>query len=115
MIGLVGKLLTIDIILEVGRVSNLVFGQALKTSGDALFTTIIAVIFTYFCMVGGTWFFGIRLNLLAVGAYIGLALDECARAVCMFLRWQSGRWKTKGFIKEEKPKEEPLSESESCG
>lgn len=114
MIGLVGKLLTIDIILEVGRVSNLVFGQALKTSGDALFTTIIAVIFTYLCMVGGTWFFGIRLNLLAVGAYIGLALDECARAVCMFLRWQSGRWKTKGFIKEENPKEEPLSESESC-
>lgn len=98
MIALVGKLLAIDILLEVGRVTNLVFGNALKTSGDALFTTAVAVIFMYLCMVGGTWFFGIRLNLLAVGAYIALACDECVRAVCMVLRWQSGRWKTKGFI-----------------
>lgn len=101
MIALVGKLLAIDIILEVGRATNLVFGQALKTSGDALFTTIIAVVFMYLCMVGGTWFFGIHLGLMAVGAYIGLACDECVRAVCMFLRWQSGKWKTKGFIRHE--------------
>ena len=101
MIALVGKLLAIDIVLEMGRVTNLVFGQALKTSGDALFTTIMAVVFMYICMVGGTWFFGIQLNLMAVGAYIGLASDECVRAVGMVLRWQSGKWKTKGFIKHE--------------
>ena len=101
MIRLVKLLLAIDIILEVGRVANLVFGQALKTSGDAVFTTIIGVVFMYICMVGGTRFFGIRLNLLAAGAYIGLACDECARAVCMFLRWQSGKWRTKGFIRQE--------------
>ncbi|MDE7274042.1 MAG: hypothetical protein K2N95_13445 [Lachnospiraceae bacterium] len=87
----------IDIILEVGRVTNLVFGQALKTIGDALHTTVIAVIFMYLCMVGGTWLFGIRLNMLAAGAYIGLAGDECVRAVFLFQRWQSGRWKTKGL------------------
>lgn len=98
MIALASKLLVIDILLEAGRATNLVFGQALKTSGDALFTTIIGVIFMYFCMVGGTWFFGIRLELMAVGAYIGLASDECIRALCMVLRWQSGKWKTKGFI-----------------
>lgn len=98
MIALVKTLLIIDIVLEVGRVTNLVFGQALKTSGDALFTTIIGVIFMYICMVGGTWFFGIHLNFLVIGAYIGLTSDECIRAFFMFLRWQSGKWKTKGFI-----------------
>ncbi len=98
MIALVKILLTIDIVLEIGRVTNLVFGQALKTSGDAFFTTIIGVIFMYLCMVGGTWLFGIHLQFYAIGAYIGLAGDECVRAVCMFLRWQSGKWKTKGFI-----------------
>ena len=98
MISLVGKLLLVDIVLEIGRVSNLVFGQALKTSGDALFTTIIAAIFMYLCAVGGTYFFGIRLEMLAVGAYIGLALDECVRAICMFLRWKSGKWRSKGLI-----------------
>lgn len=98
MIALVKTLLIIDIVLEVGRVTNLVFGQALKTSGDALFTTIIGVIFMYICIVGGTWFFGIHLNFLVIGAYIGLTSDECIRALFMFLRWQSGKWKTKGFI-----------------
>jgi putative MATE family efflux protein len=98
MIALVGKLLAIDIALEMGRVTNLVYGQALKTSGDAIFPSIIGAVFMYLCMVGGTYFFGIRLGLLVVGAYIGMASDECVRAVCMVLRWKSGRWKTKGFI-----------------
>ncbi len=98
MIALASRLLVIDIALEVGRAANLVFGQALKTSGDALFTSIIAVIFMYLCMVGGTWFFGIHMGMMAVGAYIGLASDECIRAVCMALRWRSGKWRAKGFI-----------------
>ena len=98
MISLVGKLLVIDIALESGRVTNLVYGQALKTSGDAIFPTIIGAIFMYLCMVGGTYFFGIHLGLLVVGAYIGMASDECVRAVCMYLRWKSGKWKSKGFL-----------------
>lgn len=98
IIALASRLLVIDIVLEAGRATNLVFGQALKTSGDALFTTVIGVIFMYLCMVGGTWFFGIRLELMAVGAYIGLASDECIRALCMVLRWKSGKWRSKGFI-----------------
>ena len=52
----------------------------------------------YLCMVGGTYFFGIHLGLLVVGAYIGMASDECVRAVCMYLRWKSGKWKSKGFL-----------------
>lgn len=100
MISLVSRLLAIDIALEIGRVSNLVFGNALKTSGDALFTTVIAAVFMYLCAVGGTYFFGIHLGLLVTGAYIGMALDECVRAVAMFLRWQSGRWREKRLIRE---------------
>lgn len=99
MISLVGKLLAIDIVLEMGRVTNLVYGNALKTSGDAIFPTVIGAAFMYLCAVGGTWLFGIRLNLLVVGAYIGLASDECVRAVCMYLRWRSGRWKGKILVR----------------
>lgn len=98
MIALVGKLLAIDIVLEIGRVSNLVFGNALKTSGDAVFTMIIGAIFMYLCAVGGTYFFGIHLELQVIGAYIGLAMDECVRAICMFLRWQSGKWKNNVLV-----------------
>ena len=98
MVSLVQILLTIDIALEIGRVTNLVFGNALKTSGDAVFPVIIATIFMFLCTVGGTYFFGIHLNLLVVGAYIGLALDECIRAVAMFIRWQTGKWREKSIV-----------------
>ena len=93
MISLVCKLLVIDIALEMGRVTNLVFGQALKTSGDPVFPVIIAAVFMYLCAVGGTYVFGICLELQVVGAFIGLAIDECIRAVFMFGRWQTGKWR----------------------
>ena len=98
MINLVVKLLIIDIFLEFGRVTNLVYGQALKTSGDAVYPVIMGAIFMYLAAVGGTYFFGIRLGLLAVGAYIAMASDECARAIGMVLRWKTGKWKTKRLV-----------------
>lgn len=100
MVAIVAKLLAIDIVLEIGRATNLVFGNALKTSGDALFPVIIGAIFMFLCTVCGTYFFGIRLELMVVGAYIALALDECTRAVAMFLRWQSGKWREKGIVQD---------------
>ena len=98
MISLVVKLLAIDVILEIGRVSNLVFGNALKTAGDVMFPMVIAAVFMYLCAVGGTYFFGIRLEMMVVGAYIGLASDECVRAIAMVLRWETGIWKTKRIV-----------------
>ena len=98
MVSLVQILLGIDIFLEIGRVSNLVFGNALKTSGDALYPVVVGAIFMFLCTVCGTYFFGIHLNLLVVGAYIALALDEITRAIAMFIRWQSGKWKEKSIV-----------------
>lgn len=100
MISLVVKLLAVDVFLEVGRVINLVYGQALKTSGDAVFPVIMGAIFMYLCAVGGTYFFGLHLGLLAVGAYIAMASDECVRAVGMMLRWKTGKWKMKRLVDE---------------
>lgn len=98
MINLVVKLLIVDIFLEFGRVTNLVYGQALKTSGDALFPVVMGAIFMYLFAVGGTYFLGIHLGLLAVGAYIAMAADECARAVGMVIRWKSGKWRNKRLV-----------------
>ena len=95
MIRLVSRLLVVDIFLEVGRVCNLVFGDALKTSGDAVYPMCVAVVFAFVCAAGGTWLLGVRLGGLVMGAYIAMASDECVRAVFMFLRWHSGTWKTK--------------------
>ena len=98
MINLVVKLLVVDIFLEFGRVTNLVYGQALKTSGDAVFPVIMGAIFMYLFAVGGTYFLGIHMGLQALGAYIAMASDECARAVGMVFRWKSGKWKGKSLV-----------------
>ena len=37
---------------------------------------------------------------LVLGAYIGMCLDECVRAVFMFLRWHKGIWKNKNLLDE---------------
>ena len=99
MIHLVSNLLTINIALEVGRGLNLVYGSALKASGDAVFPMVIAVVFVFLCAAGGTWLFGIHLGWLAVGAYVAMALDECVRAVGMVLRWHNGKWKDHRIVK----------------
>ena len=98
MVELVQKLMVIDIALEAGRVTNLVYGNALKTSGDAVFPVILGAVFMFLCAAGGTYLLGIQLHLAVVGAYIGLTADECSRAVGMMLRWRSGAWKKKGSV-----------------
>ena len=52
----------------------------------------------YLFAVGGTYFLGIHMGLQAVGAYIAMAADECARAVGMVFRWKSGKWKSKSLV-----------------
>lgn len=99
LIDLVAKLLVVDIFLEMGRAGNLVFGNALKTSGDALFTTVLGAVFMYLCAVLGSWLLGVRLEWMAVGVYVAMAADECVRAVGMGIRWHSGAWKKKILIR----------------
>ena len=70
----------------------MVYGFAVKTSGDAIYPMTIGIIFMYLCAPGGTWLFGVKLGWLAVGAYAAMALDECVRAVLMYARWRRGNW-----------------------
>ncbi|MCR5607879.1 MAG: MATE family efflux transporter [Lachnospiraceae bacterium] len=98
MIKIVSRLLAIDIILEFGRASNLVFGNALKTCQDAVYIMVIAIIFMYVLAVGCTYILGIHFKWYVYGAYVGLAADECVRAVCMYLRFKKGKWKDKVLV-----------------
>ena len=98
MVHMVTRLLWIDVALEVGRVTNLIYGNALKTCGDAVFPVILGIVFMFLCTVVGGWILGIHLGYMVIGCYIAMAADECFRGVGMLLRWQSDRWQNKGFI-----------------
>ena len=91
-------LLFIDIFLELGRIANLVFANALKTAGDALYIVIVASIIMLLVGAGGTYILGIKAELLAIGAYISMALDEIIRGIISYFRFHSGKWESKTLV-----------------
>jgi len=91
--------LFIDIALELGRAINMVYGQTLKSTGDSVFPAILGAIFMMGVAVGGSYLFGIVLKLNVLGVYIALAMDECIRAIFMYLRWKTGKWEKKIVVK----------------
>lgn len=96
--------LFIDIALEVGRAGNLVYGNALKASGDAFFPMIVNVVATLITVIGGTYLFAVTCRLGAIGAYIALAADECTRGIFVFFRFRSGKWEKKALVKDQTSK-----------
>ena len=92
--------LFIDIFLEVGRTSNIFAGSTLRATGDAVYPFVIGVIFQWSVAVGVSYVIGIPLGFGLVGMWVGFALDENIRGVILLHRWKSGKWRTKGFVKE---------------
>ena len=44
------------------------------------------------------YLFGIKLEFMAIGAYIAMALDECIRGIISIFRWKSKKWQEKALI-----------------
>ena len=95
--------LVIDVFLEVGRTANIFAVGTLRATGDAVYPVIIGIIFQWSIAVGLSYVIGIPLGYGLVGMWIGFALDENIRGIILMRRWRSGKWKTKGFVKESIP------------
>ena len=91
--------LIVDIFLEVGRTSNIFAVGTLRATGDAIYPVVIAIIFNWTIAVGLSYVIGIPLGFGLVGMWVGFALDENIRGIILMRRWRSGKWKTKGFVK----------------
>lgn len=91
--------LWVDVILEVGRALNITAGGALKSTGDATYTLIIAVIFMSLFQVGFGYLFGIVFQWGLVGIWLASTLDELVRGTANVLRWRSRIWQTKVLVR----------------
>lgn len=105
--------LSIDVVLELGRACNIVSVRALQTAGDINFPVISSIISCWVIAVGGTYLFGIVLDLGIIGCWIAMCLDECLRAIAFLFRWKKGVWKKKDLIEgfsppSQKPVLEPI-------
>ena len=90
--------LVVDVLLEVGRTSNIFAGSTLRATGDTVYPFVVGVVFQWSVAVGLAYVLGIPLGLGLVGMWIGFALDENIRGVILLRRWRSGRWRSKGFV-----------------
>lgn len=94
----VGKqLLMMEIIREFGSTFNVVIIRSLQAAGDVRFPVAIGIASMWGIMVPVSYLFGVHFGMGLVGLWIGVALDECVRAVIVFIRWKKGRWRGKAI------------------
>ncbi len=97
IINLGANLMLINVILELGRTTNLVVIASLRGAGDVLFPTLCAIVSMIFVSTLGSYVFAVELSLGIYGLWIALTLDECLRGALMLFRLRSGKWKEKAL------------------
>jgi putative MATE family efflux protein len=85
-------LLRLAIILEPGRVFNVIVISSLRATGDVGFPIQMAVLSMWCVWVPLAWFLGLRLHFGLVGVWIAMMTDEWLRGLLMYWRWKKRRW-----------------------
>ena len=84
----------VSVVMEVGRILNIIIINSLRAVGDTRFPVIMAVISMWGVSVTIGTFLSVYMHMGLLGVWIGFCCDECSRGVIMLIRW-----KTKGWIK----------------
>ena len=92
------KIFPLMIILEMGRVFNIVIINSLHAAGDIKFPMFMSIICVYVVAVLFSYIFGISLGWGLAGIWIANAMDEWIRGIAMYLRWKSRKWQNKSFV-----------------
>jgi putative MATE family efflux protein len=87
------KIMMIEIILEIGKCSNITLVRSLQATGDTKFPMLVGIISMWSVAFGLGTFLAVACKMGLVGIWIGMALDEDIRAVIFFFRWKLGKWK----------------------
>ncbi|HLX71419.1 MAG TPA: MATE family efflux transporter, partial [Verrucomicrobiae bacterium] len=85
-------LIRIGLLLEPGRVFNVVVISSLRATGDARFPVIAGFLCMWGLWVPLAWLLGIKLGLGLVGIWISMICDEWTRGLLMYHRWTKRKW-----------------------
>lgn len=89
--------LLVSIFGEIGRSLYLIVGASLRACGDARFTSVIGFTSMWFIALPLAWYFGVHLSWGLIGISIVVSIDEVLRGTSNILRWNSGKWQSKGL------------------
>lgn len=87
-------LLRMGVLLEPGRVFNIVVISSLRATGDARFPFKMGIASMWGLWVPLAWLLGLRLGLGLPGVWVAMMVDEWFRGIVMYRRWRRGRWMT---------------------
>ncbi|MBM7567091.1 MATE family efflux transporter [Paenibacillus sacheonensis] len=98
IIGMGAGIFLISLILEPGRVFNIVVINSLRAAGDAKFPVLMGVFSMWGVCVPLAYFLGVHLGWGLPGVWIAFTVDEWLRGLIMLARWKSGVWARKSFV-----------------
>ncbi len=93
------NILIFNILLELGRTTNIVVIANLRGAGDVYFPTVCAIFSMWVISVLGSYLLAVQMGLGIYGLWAAIAGDEVFRGILMVLRWKSGKWRSKSIIK----------------
>lgn len=85
-------LVRLSILLEPGRVFNLVVINSLRATGDVGFPIKMAVLSMWLVWVPLAWLLGVKLGWGLPGVWLAMTVDEWTRGVLMYRRWKARKW-----------------------
>jgi putative MATE family efflux protein len=90
--SLIIGVLRIGMLLEPGRVFNIVVINALRATGDARFPLLMAVTSMWGLWVPLAWLLGLHSGLGIAGVWLSMCCDEWFRGMIMYRRWTRRGW-----------------------
>ena len=85
-------LLRMGLLLEPGRVFNVVVISSLRATGDTRYPLYVSILSTWGLWVPLSWLLGLKLGLGLPGITIAMIIDEWFRGTIMYVRWKRRRW-----------------------
>ena len=92
VISMAKNIFYISVIMEVGRILNIIIINSLRAVGDTIFPVVMAVASMWGISVPVGLFLGVYLEMGLLGVWIGFCADECIRGILMLVRWRKKAW-----------------------
>jgi len=107
-------LIRMGLLLEPGRVFNVVVISSLRATGDARFPVIAGFICMWGIWVPFAWLLGLKLGLGLVGIWISMICDEWTRGMLMYNRWTKRKWLPAAQRSRATAREDSFAEAQSA-
>ena len=98
IVGIAVSALLVDILLEQGRATVLLYLFNLRSVGDVVVPVLIEMVCMWFFAVFCGYLAGIVFGLGLAGMWVAFAMDEGSRGIVLCMRWRTQKWKKRALI-----------------